>query len=115
LVIRSTEPLYVLTGPLYERLMKPLPALASRHRVPSGYWKIVAQGTRISAFIFDQATPRSADPCEMRVPLEEVILRARLLFFPEMDLASLTSLDAELECTTPAPPRPLPSEIPAEP
>ena len=55
---------YVMTGPLYERQMPALPGADETHRVPSGYWKIVAiqngNGIRAAAFIFDQNTPRGA-------------------------------------------------------
>ena len=89
---------YVLTGPLFERLMPPLPGADERHRVPSGYWKVIATGDgRMSAFIFDQATPRAADHCTLRRSLDEVELRARLRLLP-MRTASFTPLDAELGC-----------------
>jgi endonuclease G len=89
---------YVLTGPLFERLMPPLPGADERHRVPSGYWKVVmtADG-RMSAFLFDQDTPRGADYCAMRRSFDEVELRARLRLLP-MRAGPFRSLDAELGC-----------------
>ena len=61
---------HVMTGPLYEREMPPLPGADESHRVPSGYWKIVATETadaiKIAAFAFDQETPRRAGFCEER-------------------------------------------------
>lgn len=30
---------YVLTGPLFERVLPPMPGADERHRVPSGYWR----------------------------------------------------------------------------
>ena len=37
----DTDAVYVMTGPLYEREVPPLPEADESHRVPSGYWKIV--------------------------------------------------------------------------
>jgi len=52
-----------MTGPVYEREMKPLPNAKEVHKVPSGYWKIVCveKGGAISvaAFFFDQETLRN--------------------------------------------------------
>lgn len=96
--------LYVLTGPLYERPMPPMPMPRGyeRHRVPSGYWKVLAtEDGRMTAFIFDQDTPRSADHCSFRVALEEVEIRADLTLFPRLADRDLRPLDAELGCSTP--------------
>ena len=42
---------YVLTGPLFERVMAPLPSGPALQRVPSGYWKVVAtEDGRMTAF-----------------------------------------------------------------
>lgn len=97
-------PIHVYTGPLFERMMKPLPAGPAYHRVPSGYWKIVAlPDGRMTAFIMDQNTPRRANHCDYRVPLLHVELRSRLQFFPRRGSTALTSLDGLLGCTGPAP------------
>lgn len=111
---RLGVPVYVYTGPLFERFMKPLPNGGEWQRVPSGYWKVVglADG-RISAFIFDQSTARRSDFCDGRVPLLHLELRSRLKLFPQAT-AAFASLDAELGCLT-APPEPMKgAEIPAE-
>lgn len=99
---------YVLTGPLFERLMAPLPAGPALHRVPSGYWKVVATADgRMTAFLFDQQTPRGADYCGMRAQLQEVVLRARLTLFPGPGApAEWRPLDGELGCVGEAPARP---------
>lgn len=58
---------FVMTGPLYETDMKPLPKADEPHKVPSGYWKIIAvkSGKKIAtaAFQFAQETPRKANFC----------------------------------------------------
>ena len=94
----SKQAVYVLTGPLFERLMPPLPGADERHRVPSGYWKVIVTANgQMTGFIFDQATPRSADYCDMRTSLDEIELRARLRLFP-MIIAVPAALDAPLGC-----------------
>lgn len=100
---RAPVRLYVLTGPLYERPMPalPMPAGCRRHRTPSGYWKVLAtEDGRMSAFIFDQATPRSASHCDHRAALMDVEIRADLTLFPRLDQRAFTPLDAELGCGT---------------
>lgn len=112
-VQKSNAPLYVLTGPLFERLMLPLPNGPQMHRVPSGYWKIVASGDgRATGFIMDQALQREADYCEQRVPLIEIELRARLDIFPAEKNVGKNMLDDDIGCTAPRPARPVPEEIP---
>ena len=82
---RGDGGVFVLTGPLYERSMAPLPGADEAHRVPSGYWKIVAviDGSTVSvaAFVFDQLTPRGADVCAHIKTVREVERRSRLDFF----------------------------------
>lgn len=112
---RMNTAVYVYTGPLFERYMTPLPSGPALHRVPSGYWKVIAlQDGRVSAFIFDQATPRGADYCEGRTSLERVVLHSRLRFFPMADTSTFRSLDAEIGCTSPRPADPAPAVISPE-
>lgn len=97
----TTLRLYVLTGPLYERPMAvmPMPAGYRRHRVPSGYWKVLAtEDGRMTAFIFDQDTPRSANHCDHRAALQDVEIRADLTLFPRLDERVFAPLDADLGC-----------------
>ena len=92
---------YVLTGPLFERILPPLPGADERHRVPSGYWKVVAtQDGRMAAFIMDTAAARSLDHCAARVALEEVELRSRLGLFPRLAARSFRDLSPDLGCTS---------------
>ncbi|AMK13036.1 hypothetical protein AWY79_15840 [Pseudodesulfovibrio indicus] len=81
------QPVYVVTGPLYEREMEALPGADEPHRVPSGYWKIVAVQNHgefpllVTAYIFDQATGRKSTITEHVVTVDEVERRAGLDFF----------------------------------
>lgn len=112
---RLNTAVYVLTGPLFERLMRPLPRVAALHRVPSGYWKVVALADgRSTAFILDQAVPRGQDHCAARVSLTEMQLRSRLQLFPMIGRVRTGPLDAELGCQGSMPAPQPPSEIPAE-
>ena len=94
--------MFVLTGPLYEREMPALPQADEPHRIPSGYWKVVAVesegGTRVSSFLFEQETPRRARYCDKREKIEEIERRALLKLFPRLAARSFAPLDAELGC-----------------
>ncbi|AGH50166.1 endonuclease [Sphingomonas sp. MM-1] len=114
LATRLGVPVYVYTGPLFERMMKPLPTGGPYQRVPSGYWKVVALADgRATAFVFDQAAARRSDYCDARVSLLHVELRSRLVLFPRATVP-FASLDTELGCGEPAPADPTPDEIPPE-
>lgn len=92
---------YVLTGPLFERVLPSLPGADERHRVPSAYWKvIVTQDGRMAAFIMDTAALRTLDHCEARVMLDDVELRSRLAFFPRLAVRSFRDLSPELGCAS---------------
>ncbi len=112
---RLGGPVQVLTGPLYERMMRPLPSGPAVQRVPSGYWKVISlPDGRKTAFIFDQATARRFEFCAGRVSLAHVQLRARLRLFPAGTDSEPIALDKELGCTAARTPLPDPDEVPAE-
>jgi endonuclease G len=104
---RLAVPVYVLTGPLYERMMRPLPNRGDYQRVPSGYWKVVvlADG-RATAFMLDQSDPRSRDVCTARVTIRLVELRSQLGVFPDATAAAMP-LDTELGSTSAVPADPV--------
>ncbi|MDQ2891713.1 MAG: hypothetical protein M3R64_01300, partial [Pseudomonadota bacterium] len=64
------------------------------------------QDGRMSAFVFDQETPRDADLCAMRVALTTVIVRTRLVLFPGPGTPAWRPLDDVLGCPTPPPAEP---------
>ena len=92
--------LYVVTGPLYDGPeMRGLPEADEHHIVPTGYWKVIAtKGGRITAFIFDQETPRDTAYCDGRAPLSHIEARADLDLFPRKPAWPTGSLDTDLGC-----------------
>lgn len=87
LVEKTGGAVYAVTGPLYERPMSSLPFAHISHKVPSGYWKVIAVGERtenfkVVSFIFDQQTPRKADFCDGEVSVREIETRTGLNIFP---------------------------------
>ena len=98
---REKIAVYVITGPLFERMMAPLPKADERHRVPSGYWKVIATSNgRVAAFIMDTAEARNLNFCTKEVTLDEVELRARLVLFPRLQTRTFTRLAPSLGCST---------------
>ncbi len=91
-----------MTGPLYEREMPPLPQADEPHKVPSGFWKIVATGSEEDpesvsavAFIFDQDTRRDANVADHIVTIDEVEARSGLDFFWELPNDLQTTLESK--------------------
>ena len=101
LAIAENVAVYVLTGPLFERMMPPLPKADERHRVPSGYWKVIATSDgRIVSFIMDAAAPRDLDYCTTRTTLDENEQRARLAFFPRLQKRAFSDLSPAVGCAS---------------
>lgn len=74
---------YVITGPLYEYEMEPLPKANEKHTVPSAYWKVVIVPTgsatfEHAAFIMDQESGRRDDVKSKAVTIDEVERRSGL-------------------------------------
>ncbi|MCB2194423.1 MAG: DNA/RNA non-specific endonuclease [Bacteroidetes bacterium] len=89
-IVRKTNLVYVMTGPLYEREMPKLPNANEQHKLPSGYWKIIIIPTlddqfNTAAFIFDQNTPRSDNIYDHIVSINEVEERSNLDFLWLLD------------------------------
>lgn len=96
---RENIAVYVITGPLFERMMAPLPKADERHRIPSAYWKVVATSNgRVAAFVMDTAELRNLDFCTKKVTLDEVELRAKLQLFPRIAVRQFTDLAPALGC-----------------
>lgn len=93
---------FVLTGPLYEREMEGMAKANEPHRVPSGYWKVVAVESgstlRLTGFIFDQMTPKGENHCNKRETIPEIERRATLRLFPRLKSRTFQKLDSQLGC-----------------
>ena len=94
---------WVMTGPLFEAPMPKLPQADEEHQVPSGYWKIIAQGQRSSpesvravAFIFPQDPPDGAQLADLVKTIDEVETRSGLDFFWELPDDVEAALESQL-------------------
>ncbi|MEW6533997.1 MAG: DNA/RNA non-specific endonuclease [Candidatus Auribacterota bacterium] len=78
---------YVITGPLYEQEMEPLPYADEPHKIPSGYWKIIvlpAPEIKVFSYIFPQNTPRDAKFEDYACSVDEIEKRTGLDFMSEL-------------------------------
>jgi energy-coupling factor transporter ATP-binding protein EcfA2 len=102
-LVRTYGKVWVMTGPLYEKDMPPLPHCRKPHRVPSGYWKIVVvrdgNEDRVAAFIMEQDTPRDASIVGKLCKVKDVEDRSRLRFFWQLPAARQTALKESLAKT----------------
>ena len=86
----TTGMVYVMTGPLFEREMPPMPSADESHRVPSGYWKIISMQReghiKVASFVFDQETERRAEFCDEKFvsQVRTIESKAGLDFFSEL-------------------------------
>ncbi len=91
-LVREYGEVFVLTGPLYEREMPPLPNADEPHKVPSGYWKILAvqpdpgdpAALQTAAFLMDQNAPRDTAPMKYLSTVNEIERRSGLNFFADL-------------------------------
>lgn len=87
----SGKIVYVTTGPLYERKMPPLPFPMAKHKVPSGFWKIVfvpegdnIDSVKTASFIFDQNTPKTDKVIDHITTIDEIESRTGLDFLRDL-------------------------------
>lgn len=90
-LVRKGQVVWVMTGPLYERVMPSLPKADEPHQVPSGYWKIVcvqqgkeASKVKLVAFAFDQETPRRSSIINHLTTVDDIEARSGLDFMHEL-------------------------------
>ena len=91
---------HVLTGPLFEEDMPPLPRARKAHRVPSGFWKMIVavrdDGVFAAAFALPQDMKRKASFCEGASAIKSIELRSGL-DLPDEELVALP-LDPLIGC-----------------
>ena len=85
-VAYASGEVYVVTGPTHdpnEEAMQ-LPGADEPHQVPTGYFKVVADGKgRVTAFLFDQDTDSDMDYCDGITTLKDVQKVSGLTIFPD--------------------------------
>jgi endonuclease G, mitochondrial len=96
-IARSGQPVFVVTGPLYEWYFGSLPNADEFHTIPSGYFKVViavVSGTvKASAFIMEQDSARADNFCNKEVTIDEVEMRAGINVMPTLS----TSIQTQVE------------------
>ena len=102
-VARKFGAVHVVTGPLYEKEMAPLPGADEDHTVPSGYFKLVARtkGEEVQAvaFIALQDAERKDPFCDGIVPISQAEQRSGLTLLPaHPNLENAPELQADLGC-----------------
>ena len=85
---KQGKEMYVLTGPLYEREMPPLPNTDENHNIPSGYWKVIAIQTgktiETASYVMEQSSGRRDNFCTKQVKLSVIESRSNLDLFPSL-------------------------------
>lgn len=90
--------LFVMTGPVYGDSDEWLPQADEPHRIPVGYWKIVAEQANtlnVAAFFFPQETQRDAEVSAFVASVDKIEQLSGLNFFTALDKA--TEKQAEYE------------------
>ena len=77
---RKHGEVFVITGPVYERPMPPLPSADESHKIPSGYYKIITFNGQTQAYFFDQNTPSGTDFRSGRTSINEIERKTGLDF-----------------------------------
>lgn len=76
----AVDAVYVVTGPLYEHTMRVLPHADEPHKVPSGYWKVIALVSagvpQAVGFVMEQSTKRDASFCDFITGVGEIERRS---------------------------------------
>ena len=98
LVNREGE-VYVVTGPLFDpdgdAVTLPI---ATPHRVPDGFFKIVVSGEEAAAFRFEQDTSVGIHHCNLQSTVADLEAETGLDFFPERTRPLSENLYSSLGC-----------------
>ncbi len=102
-LVRKYGSVWIMAGPLYEADMPPLPNCDEPHKVPSGFWKIVAvQGggmLHVAAFIMGQDTARKSPAIDHLTTVDEIERRSGLNFFWQLPDAEENAMEAASNTT----------------
>lgn len=84
---KTYDAVYVMSGPLYQKKMRPLPGADESHEVPSGYWKIIIVQAKngslpykMSAFLFPQDAERGDHYCKYHTAVDNISSASGLTF-----------------------------------
>jgi endonuclease G len=87
-LVKTGAQAYVLTGPLYEKIMPSLPGADEVHMIPSGYWKLVMidenRNLSLASFIFEQNKPANEHFCQSKASYAELTMRTKLSLLPDL-------------------------------
>lgn len=89
------HPLYVITGPLYNKPMESLPGADESHQVPSGYFKIVYDQSGSVSFMMNQSSNRKDSYCSTRGTVADI---QKIVKFKLPDFHPSKVLDMKLGC-----------------
>jgi len=100
-LVREGTVVYVITGPLHERVMASLPGADEPHKVPSGYWKIIIvqpgkdyDSIQTASFIFDQEVPRNGNVIDYLSTIYSIESRTGLDFLRDIPDAIEEKIEA---------------------
>lgn len=96
--VRTGQPVYVVTGPLYEYYWATLPRANESHTVPSGYFKAVitisnSGWVEASGFVMEQNSVRSSSHCSKEVTINEIESRSGLNLMPNLPWYKETAVE----------------------
>ncbi|WP_281545884.1 DNA/RNA non-specific endonuclease [Grimontia sp. SpTr1] len=71
--VEYKEPVYVVTGTLYEKMMKDMPNANEEHQVPSGFYKLIydIKGNGV-AFVMEQDIEKGGKYCDTQVKVSDL-------------------------------------------
>lgn len=103
-LVNTYDHVWVMSGPLYEQDMPPLPK-AKPHKVPSAFWTIIVASNKenpkapkdikVAAFIMGQETKSDYKPKDLLKSVDEVENRSKLNFFWELSASDQEKLESQ--------------------
>ena len=102
-LVKAGKVVYVMTGPLYERKMVPMPGADEPHKVPSGYWKIIIiqpdksyDSIKTASFIFEQETPRKGVVIDHLCTINKIETKTGLDFIRDLPDAAEEKIEGSI-------------------
>ena len=100
LLVKKYGHAWVMTGPLYEKDMPPLPNADEDHKVPSGFWKIIvvtdSGDILVAAFIMEQDVARNSKVIDHLVKVDKVEERSDLDFLWKLPDTQEEQIESQL-------------------